>query len=121
VTDRIELRALRLLGRHGALPGERDRAQPFEVDLDVEANVSIPGRADDLGLAVDYGSIVQAAAAVVTDTSVALLETLAEQIADAVLAQPGVDGVTVTIRKLRPPVPFDLASAGVRIERRARS
>jgi dihydroneopterin aldolase len=121
VTDRIEVRALRALGRHGALPGERDRAQPFEIDLDVEADLSIPGRADDLDLAVDYGSIVEAAAAVVTETSVALLETLAEGIADAVLACPGVDGVAVTVRKLRPPVPFDLASAGVRIERRARS
>jgi dihydroneopterin aldolase len=118
VNDRIELRSLRLLGHHGALAGEQARAQPFEVDLDVEIDATTAGRSDDLVDAVDYGGLVEAVAAVVTGTRVALLETLATDIADAVLARPGVDGVTVVIRKLRPPVPFDLASAGVRIERR---
>ena len=37
--DRIELRGLRVLGVHGALPEEQERAQPFEVDLDVEADL----------------------------------------------------------------------------------
>ena len=35
--DCLQLRALRALGTHGVLPEERHRAQPFEVDLDIEA------------------------------------------------------------------------------------
>ena len=35
MTDRIEIRGLRVLGVHGLLPEERDRPQPFEVDLDL--------------------------------------------------------------------------------------
>ncbi len=47
-----------------------------------------------------------------------LLERLATRIADAVLGvDPRIDTVTVTVRKLRPPVPVDLASAGVTITR----
>jgi dihydroneopterin aldolase len=118
VTDRIELRGLRLLGHHGALDGEQDRAQPFELDLDVETDMSRCGRSDALGDAVDYGFLVAVASAVITDQRFALLESIATAVADAVLSCRGVIGVVVTIRKLRPPVPFDLDSAGVRIERR---
>ena len=47
-----------------------------------------------------------------------LLERLATRIADDVLAlDDRLTSVTVTVRKLRPPVPVDLASAGVTITR----
>ena len=116
--DHIELRGLRVLGHHGALPGEQDRAQPFEVDLDVETDLGPAAASDALGDTLDYGSLVAKAAAVVTDRRYALLEAIAAAIADDVLATSGVVAVTVVVRKLRPPVPFDLASAGVRVTRR---
>ena len=49
-----------------------------------------------------------------------LLERLASRITDDVLAlDPRITSVTVTVRKLRPPVPMDLAWAGVTITRSA--
>ena len=49
---------------------------------------------------------------------VALLERMAARVADAVLAlDPRIDTVDLTIRKLRPPVPLDLATSGVHIVR----
>jgi dihydroneopterin aldolase len=58
------------------------------------------------------------AARVVTDEHHALLERLAARIGDEVLAaDPRITAVTVAVRKLRPPVPFDLATAGVRLTR----
>lgn len=115
--DRIELRGLRIVGVHGLLPEERERAQPFEVDLDVVADLRAAGRSDDLGDTLDYGAIVARVAGVVGGAPVDLLETLAQRIADAVLADPRARSVTVAVRKLRPPVPHDLASSGVRITR----
>ena len=47
--DRIELRGLRTLGLCGILPEEGSRAQPLEVDLDIEADLSLPGASDELG------------------------------------------------------------------------
>lgn len=116
--DVIELRGLRALGRHGCLPEEQQRAQPFEVDLDVAMDLSPAGASDDLGDTLDYGAAAEAVAAVVAEESSALLERVAERIAEVVLADQRVLSVTVAIRKLRPPVPVHLATAGVRITRR---
>ncbi len=106
-----------MVGVHGALPEEQTRAQPFEVDLDVHTDLRAAGQSDDLAQTVDYGTLAAAAAAIVTGESYALIERVAERIAEAVLASAGVASVTVTVRKLRPPVPVDLASAAVRITR----
>jgi dihydroneopterin aldolase len=118
--DRIELRGLRAFGTHGVLPEERQRAQPFVVDLDLEVDLRPAGQSDALSDTVDYGSVTAAVAAAVAGPHVDLLEHLAERIAAAALASsaPGAAAVTVTVHKTRPPVPFDLASAGVTIYRR---
>jgi len=115
--DRIELRGLRALGVHGALPEERLRAQPFEVDLDVVTDVRAARASDDLADTVDYGVIATIAERMVTTERFALLERLATRIAEEVCADARVQSVTVTVRKLRPPVPVDLTSAAVRITR----
>jgi dihydroneopterin aldolase len=54
---------------------------------------------------------------VITTERFTLLERLATRIAEVVLAVDGVDEVTVAVRKLRPPVPQQLDTSGVRITR----
>ena len=122
VPDRILVAGLRLLGRHGLLPEETDRAQPFEVDIELFLDLAGAAASDDLGASVDYGAVCEAARAVVEDGHARLMERLAEEVAARVLALAGerVQGVAVALRKLRPPVPYDLGSAGVRIYREAR-
>ena len=115
--DALELRGLRVLGVHGALVEEQSRAQPFEVDLDVEADLSVAGRTDALDDTIDYGAVVASVERVVQSEHHQLLERLAERIAEEVLADERVTAVTVSVRKLRPPVPQDLATSGVRITR----
>jgi len=120
VPDRIELRGLRAVGTHGVLPEEHQRAQPFEVDLDVEVDLSDAGRSDALDDTIDYGALCEAVAEVIGGPHAQLLEYLAARIAQAALdrAGPRAEAVTVTVRKLRPPVPVELASSGVTITRR---
>jgi len=121
LSDRVELRGLRALGHHGALAGEQDRRQPFEIDLDVEVDLGVAARSDALFDTVDYGAIARVAAGVVTDERWRLLERMAQRIGEEVLAaDPRVGAVTVTVRKLRPPVPVDLGSAGVQLSLRRR-
>lgn len=116
--DRIELRGLHVLAICGALPEERDRPQPLEIDLDVEADLAVAADSDRLDDTVDYAAVVASASRVAHGGRFVLLEHLALRIAQEVLGQRGVAGVTVSVRKLRPPVPEQLASAGVRLTRR---
>jgi dihydroneopterin aldolase len=113
----IEIRGLRATGRHGV--GEQERAvpQPFEVDLDLTLDITPAALSDQVSDTVDYGTVSQTVAAVVANSSYHLLEALADAIASAVLNEPRCAQVTVTVRKLRPPVPIDLATAGVRLTR----
>lgn len=117
-TDLIELRGLRLVGICGALPEERVRAQPLEVDLDVEVDLSAAAASDALADTVDYGVLCDVVDQVVGAGAPLLLEHLAATLTDAVLAVDNrISGVTVAVRKLRPPVPHALATSGVRIRR----
>lgn len=102
---------------HGVLPEERDRPQPFEVDLDLRLDLGPAGRSDLVADAVDYGIVAERVSAVVAHGRFVLLEALAEAVADAVLSDGRVAEVTVGVRKLRPPVPLDIASVGVSITR----
>jgi 7,8-dihydroneopterin aldolase/epimerase/oxygenase len=116
VTGRIEIRDLRVTGVHGVLEEERSRPQPFSIDLDVWLDVGGAAASDALGDTADYGALVDAAARSVATSSFQLLEALAGHMARAVLETDGrVERVSATVRKLRPPLPHDLASAGVRV------
>jgi dihydroneopterin aldolase len=118
MTDRIELRAMRFTGRHGVLPFEHEEDQPFEVDVVLELDLAPAGATDVLRKTVDYGSVFAAARRIVEGPHAALIETLAARIAETVLAEHrNVDAVTVRVRKLRTPLPGELAWAGVEIRR----
>ena len=116
--DRIEIRDLRVVGTHGVLPEERERAQPFSLDIVAWVDMAAAQRSDALSDTVDYGALAQLAADVVSQQSYRLLEALAGRLADALLiTDPRLSAVEVTVRKLRPPLALDVASTGVRVLR----
>jgi 7,8-dihydroneopterin aldolase/epimerase/oxygenase len=116
--DRIEIRDLRVVGRHGVLPEERERAQPFSVDIVAWVDMVAAQRSDALADTVDYGALAQAVADIVGQGSFQLLEALAGHVAGTLLAaDPRLQAVEVSVRKLRPPLALDVASTGVRVFR----
>lgn len=116
--DMIEIRGLRAVGIIGVCPEERERPQPFELDIDLEADLSQAGRTDDLHDTIDYGVAVAIAEKVVQTEQHLLLERVAQRIAEDLLALQRVEGVRVTIRKVRPPLAQDVNTSGVTIVRR---
>jgi dihydroneopterin aldolase len=119
VADQIELRGLRVMAYCGILPEEVERRQPFEIDVDVECDLRAAGDSDDLDNTIDYGGLVAAIEALAVNNRYGLLERFASDVAAAVLEPELATAATVTVRKLRPPVPQDLASSGVTIRRSA--
>lgn len=117
MTDVIEIRGLVVSAYCGALPEEQQRRQPFRVDLDVGADLSAAGASDRLADTVDYGELCADVEALLRGGRFTLLEALAERIAELVLERALVETVTVTVTKLRPPVPQVLETSGVRLTR----
>ena len=116
-SDLIELRGLQVLGLCGILPEEQNRAQPIEVDIDIEADLAPAGASDDVQDTIDYSAICAIAERIISAERFDLLETLAQRLVEAVMADERALAVTVAVRKLRPPVPHHLDTCGVRIRR----
>lgn len=118
MTGHIEIRALRILCHVGVGAEERASAQPLELDIDIEADLTDAAASDDVADTIDYGEVSLAVAAAVQATEHALLERTAAVAADAALAvDPRATAVTVSVRKLRPPIPLDVGSTAVRLRR----
>lgn len=117
-SDVILLEGLRIMALCGALPEERGRPQPFEFTVEVETDLAAAGASDDLDQTIHYGLLTDDIVALIGGTQYTLIERMAQVVADAALAYDMATAVTVTVRKLRPPVPHDLATSGVRITRR---
>jgi 7,8-dihydroneopterin aldolase/epimerase/oxygenase len=115
--DRIALRGLRVRGRHGVFEHERADGQDFLIDVTIDVDVSVAGRTDDLHDTIDYGAIAQTVAAVVGGEPLNLIETLAERIATACLADSRIASVEVSVHKPDAPIPLTFDDVVVTIVR----
>ena len=118
-TDRIEVRGLRVRGHHGVLDAERRDGQDFLIDAVLAVDTRPAAAADDLSLTVDYAGLSERLAAIVAGEPVRLIETLAERLARACLAEPAVRQARITVHKPDAPMgrPFGDISVTIRRER----
>ena len=115
--DCIELRGLRATANHGALASERENPQEFRADVALYLDVQPAAEHDALAATVNYAAVAQAVGHVLTAPPVNLIETLAEQVAAAVLAFPSVRAVDVVLHKPSAPLPVPTDDVTVSIRR----
>ena len=115
--DRIELTGWRAMTVIGALDFEQLASQPVEVDAVLHVDLEEAGETDDLTATVHYGLVLDGFAKIASEPHV-LLERLAHRLCEVALAFPMVNEVELVVRKLRPPVPHDVANTAVRLHRR---
>lgn len=118
-TDSIEVRGIRAFGYHGVLPHEGEFGQEFITDVELRCDFSAAAAADDLGLTADYGQVARVVHELITTERFQLIETLADRIAEALLGQPSVTEVRVTVHKPHAPMPVGVADVVVSRVRRA--
>ena len=116
--DKILLAGLQFFGRHGCHPAEHDLGQMFVVDIELDADLQLAARTDDLNDTVNYVEIYHEAKRVIEGPRAALLEHLAAQIGDFVLKDPRVVAARVRIKKPHVAVGGVLDFLGVEIERK---
>lgn len=97
--DVISLTGIRAYGRHGANPGERDREQPFDVEIRAEIDLNAASHSDDLGDTLDYAGLHAKVVTIVQSTSFLLLERLAREVLEAVFRDARVARARIRIAK----------------------
>jgi dihydroneopterin aldolase len=97
--DTIELSGIRAFGHHGADPGEKVVAQPFDIDVALELDLSAARRSDALADTLDYSRLHATIVRVVRERSYDLIERLGADLLDAILADPRVQRARVRIAK----------------------
>ena len=117
--DGITLTGLRVFGRHGVFDFERERGQHFVIDVVLKLRTTEAARTDDVRDTVHYGEVAETIVAIVAGEPVNLIETLAERIADAVLADRRLAAVRVTVHKPSAPIDAEFTDVSVSIERAA--
>jgi dihydroneopterin aldolase len=115
--DRISVRGMLFLARHGVTLEERIEPQPFEVDVELHKDLSGASASDELADTIDYAALFSMVGTIVEGQSFRLIESLAGTIADAVLAGTDARAVEVRVRKPRAPLPGPFESVEVTIYR----
>ena len=116
--DKLILRELHFLARHGILPIERETSQRFSATLELELPLASAGVSDRLDQTLDYCEVQAVVRSIIEGSHKKLIETLAETVAAELLRVfPRLLAVTVEITKPRPPVDFEFAGVAVRIRR----
>jgi dihydroneopterin aldolase len=117
VADRITLTGLTVLGYHGVFDHEKRDGQQFLVDITLWLDLSVAAATDELTRTVHYGELAELAAGIVAGPPRDLIETVAGEIADAVLRRFQVDAVEVTVHKPSAPIPLTFSDVSVTMRR----
>ena len=115
--DRITLTGLKVQANHGVFDFERANGQLFIIDVTAWLDLSPAALSDDLGNTVHYGELAEEVVAVVASDPVDLIETVAERVAQVVLAHTPVERVEVTVHKPQAPISVEFDDVAVTIER----
>ena len=115
MSDRITLTGLRVRGYHGVFDHEKRDGQDFLVDVTAWLDLTAAAASDDLAQTLHYGELAERVAAIVGGDSRDLIETVAGDVADDVLADERVRAVEVTVHKPSAPIPLTFADVAVTV------
>ncbi|MBI4236084.1 MAG: dihydroneopterin aldolase [Chloroflexi bacterium] len=115
--DRIGLEGMVFYGYHGDHEEERRLGQRFVVDVELGLDLSRPGASDRLEDTLDYGEAYRTVKAIMEGPSHHLLESLAEAIAQGLLAALAAQEVRVRVSKPSVPLKGPLQRAWVEVVR----
>ncbi len=116
--DIINIVDLEVYAYHGVLPEEKEKGQFFYINAALCTDTRKAGMTDDLNSTVDYGSVCEFINDFVRNNVYNLIETVAEQLAQAILLNfEGVENILLEIRKPSAPINLVFNTVSVNIER----
>lgn len=118
MTDGISITGIEVFAHHGVLEDEKEKGQVFAVDLSLDVDLRQAGASDDLADTVDYGDLARRVHERVSSERWDLIEKVAERVAELVLEDQRVSGVTVTVHKPDAPISVPFRDVSVSVTRR---
>lgn len=115
----IELEGIELHAHHGVLEDERRVGQRFLVDLELVLADTTAAETDRIEDAVDYRDVLATVVELSEGRAFTLLEALASELADTLLARFPLTRVRVRVRKPEVALARPLDHAAVVVERDA--
>lgn len=105
-------------GYHGLFEEEKKLGQRFFVDVELETSLKTAGKTDNMNDSIDYGKVYFIIKDIVEGKANNLIETVAEEIADALLNSfATLMACTVKVIKPDAPIPGHYESVAVQIYR----
>jgi 7,8-dihydroneopterin aldolase/epimerase/oxygenase len=104
MADSLRVLGLTFYARHGVRPEELTMAQPFEVDVEVNRDLSHAAKTDKLEDTVNYSDIVTIVKEIINGSQCRLIEKLAGSILDRICGIISEGEVVVRVRKPRAPI-----------------
>ncbi len=114
---KVKLKNMVFYGYHGVAEQEKDLGGRFEVDVELNFDMSAAIHTDHLGDTISYEEVYHLVHNVVTQSRCYLIETLAGRILRKIFDQFPVDAVLVRIRKPSAPIKGVLDTVEVELAR----
>lgn len=112
--DKITINSLSFRGLHGYYDRERMDGNEFEVDVTAKGNFRPAIENDDLEQTFNYEIVEEVAGNILSGESEKLIESLCKKIGDQLFERsPRIKKLTVTVRKLNPPIKTPAAYAEI--------
>jgi dihydroneopterin aldolase len=103
--DTIKIADIRAYGYTGYLSEEQVLGQWFTVNLSLSLDLTLVGESDRLEDTLDYREIINLVKEIIHTSRYALVEKLAQAIAEGILGINRVSEVRVELTKVSPPIP----------------
>jgi dihydroneopterin aldolase len=100
----LKMTKMQFYGHHGVSDQEREKGGNYEVDCEIETDISRCATSDDIKDAIDYSAVYDIIRINMENKRYNLMETLAENLKEKIRSKTGVDKVLLRVRKMEPPV-----------------
>ncbi len=116
--DKIKIKNLEVFANHGVFPEETKLGQKFLIDAVLYTDTRTAGIRDCIEESIHYGEVSHFITEFMREHTYQLIETVAEQLAKAMLLQiPRLEKVTLEIKKPWAPIGLPLEEVSVEITR----
>jgi dihydroneopterin aldolase len=119
--DKIILTGIDFYAHGGVTDAEKQIGQRYRAHVELHADLSRAATSDAIEDTIHYGEVHDCVVRTARERPFNLLESVTGRIAERILERFPVDGVTVKLEKLLPPIDGVVASAAVEICRQRQS